>query len=1341
MRGRRARGLAVFAAATLLLQAANPLPVVARPTSVPVARNQAPPASPGQVGYVAFTSCGGSGTMRANAWNSFPNVIGGTSRHNWGDSWGSANGGNCRSENNLAYAPLVQRWRWNFTAGNVYTFKSNFYADPNPNGPRSVTLRWRGVGMTDLGAIAIWSPYAPYNTPTLQTASAVAPAGAIAVEYSMTVYILQISHEIIDDGAVPPVPAAQLYGWCTHPHAGCPVNFEWEPVNTALGNYVSASIDLALPGRGLGFTLQRTYNSLDTGAGALGVGWRHSFETHLVLNPDGSARFVAEDGAQILFAPDGLGGFVRPAGALSGLATISGGYELTRVDQVRYRFDTSGALTAMLDRSSNQLTFAYTNGLLTSATDTVGRTIGLVYDTSNRLSAVSGPPSRSVTYTYDTNGRLGTVSDLRGKVTTYTYEAGGRLATIVDANGHTMVTNEYGTDGRISAQTDARGKRGTFAWDPGTETSTFTDARGGTWVDVYAGNALRSSTDPLGHTVTYTYDTRLNPISVTDPNQRTTTFTYDAASNLLTRRAPASLNYAEFWTYNARNDVATYRDGRNNVTSFAYDAAGNLITTSAPLSTITSFGRDPAGTGLLVSLTDPRGKVTVFTYDAQANLNSITTPLGYVTTMTYDPAGRLLTRVDPRGNVVGGDPAQYTTTYTYDAGDNALSVTDALGNVTSSTYDDVGNQASATDANLRTTTYAYDAANHLASVTDAKNGVTSYAYDDVGNLVTRTDANQHTTTYAYDLAKRLTSTTDPMSHAWSTTYDPAGNVATRTDANANTTTFGYDVVNRLTTVTYADPSTPTVTYSYDANGNQLAMIDGAGTEARAYDALNRLTTVTRGTVIFSYGYDAAGNVTSRTYPAQSAQPFVYDNDGRLSTANGATYTYDAAANPVTTATPDGLTARYAYDRAGRLLEVAHTSASATLSRFTYALDGIGNRTAMTTREGTVTYRYDELARLTEACWSPATCPSGPPATPLTCIACIGGLLSRPMATTNPPPGETYRTYTYDPVGNRLSEASDLGSTTYAYDNADRLTTVTAPGPVVTTYTFDLNGNQTAAGATTFTYDLADRLKTATVVATTETYTYAGDGVRLSASTGAAASQTTKFLWDRNLGLPQVAIERNGSDALLRYYRFGLDLLRQTAGSTTYYYHHDGLGSVADVTSSAGASLTWSEYYPYGLVRQAGSGTGAPTNPFTFTGEQLDTVTGLYHLRARDYDPGSGRFITMDPRAASITDPYVTAYAYVRDNPCGTVDPSGLAGESPGKSSEDEARCNKAAVSAAAFTLVTLEPLTALQLYLLLGVPTTGGVATPGVALAEGVIGALELLVLGAAGLVTLANCL
>lgn len=62
--------------------------------------------------------------------------------------------------------------------------------------------------------------------------------------------------------------------------------------------------------------------------------------------------------------------------------------------------------------------------------------------------------------------------------------------------------------------------------------------------------------------------------------------------------------------------------------------------------------------------------------------------------------------------------------------------------------------------------------------------------------------------------------------------------------------------------------------------------------------------------------------------------------------------------------------------------------------------------------------------------------------------------------------------------------------------------------------------------------------------------------------------------------------------------------------------------------------------------------------FAFTGEQLDSLTGLYHLRARQYDPGTGRFLTTDPVALPLSDPYVALYAYVGQRPTMYADPSG-----------------------------------------------------------------------------------
>jgi YD repeat-containing protein len=70
-------------------------------------------------------------------------------------------------------------------------------------------------------------------------------------------------------------------------------------------------------------------------------------------------------------------------------------------------------------------------------------------------------------------------------------------------------------------------------------------------------------------------------------------------------------------------------------------------------------------------------------------------------------------------------------------------------------------------------------------------------------------------------------------------------------------------------------------------------------------------------------------------------------------------------------------------------------------------------------------------------------------------------------------------------------------------------------PVTTGYSYDNNGNETAAGSTALGYDLANKLKTLASGGTTTTYSYDGDGNRLQASTGALASQKTNYLWDNN----------------------------------------------------------------------------------------------------------------------------------------------------------------------------------------------------------------------------------
>jgi len=91
-----------------------------------------------------------------------------------------------------------------------------------------------------------------------------------------------------------------------------------------------------------------------------------------------------------------------------------------------------------------------------------------------------------------------------------------------------------------------------------------------------------------------------------------------------------------------------------------------------------------------------------------------------------------------------------------------------------------------------------------------------------------------------------------------------------------------------------------------------------------------------------------------------------------------------------------------------------------------------------------------------------------------------------------------------------------------------------------------------------------------------------------------------------------------------------------------------------VTDSSGAVTATADYDAYGSMRNH---TGA-AGTFGFTGEQTD-ATALVDLRARSYQPGTGRFLQADslqPNADGTQG--WSLYGYVGANPTTATDPSG-----------------------------------------------------------------------------------
>jgi RHS repeat-associated protein len=172
-------------------------------------------------------------------------------------------------------------------------------------------------------------------------------------------------------------------------------------------------------------------------------------------------------------------------------------------------------------------------------------------------------------------------------------------------------------------------------------------------------------------------------------------------------------------------------------------------------------------------------------------------------------------------------------------------------------------------------------------------------------------------------------------------------------------------------------------------------------------------------------------------------------------------------------------------------------------------------------------------------------------------------------------------------------------------------------------------------------------------ATTQ-FAYNGDGVRAGKTIGGA---TSDYLVDLAATLPVVITD---TDAV---YLYGLDIIaEQLAGAERYYYVHDGLGSVRQLVDSAGQIESRYAYDPFGVPLE---GTGVQ-NPWQFTGEAWDAEVELLYLRARYYQPGTGRFMTKDPWPGDVSNPgTLHGYTYVLNSPVNYADPSGLDFTGPG----------------------------------------------------------------------------
>jgi len=669
-------------------------------------------------------------------------------------------------------------------------------------------------------------------------------------------------------------------------------------------------------------------------------------------------------------------------------ATGSGCSSCSVRGTTHYEYDSNGDLTSETNALGQTTTLTYdandnvtsisAGGATTSytynsfsepltVTDPLGHTITNKYDVKGNLISVIFPPPDASTpasvaqFAYDSKGELIQIADPLANPTTLTYTPAGLIASIKDAQGN-ITSYQYDTHGNRILVTDPLNNQTSFAYDAGDRLTkiTYPDQSSASFGYDYRGRRT-SKTNPNGKTITVSYDDADRIVSVTDAAQNSTSYVYDTENNPL-----------------------TITDANGHSTSFTYDAFGRVIQTALPSSLTEAYSYDAIGN--LTSKIDRKGQKIQYVYDALNHLTHIgypdTTGVDYI----YDLAGKLQRINDPSGSYgfaydnmgrLIGTTTQYaflpsrtfTNTYAYDAASNPTSLVapdenrndyiydslNRLSGLSSSwagafgfSHDALGRRTRLARPNGVNTSYSYDNVSRLLSVLHQQSGVTidgvSYGLDSAGHRISRTDLLANiTTNYSHDALNQLLQAGQGVTTTENYTYDKVGNRLSALGMSP----YSYNMSNELT-------STPNATYTYDNNGNTIAMTNSTGTAQYTWDFQNRLTQValpgTGGTVTFKYdplGRRIEKNSTSGTiiylYDGLNIVEEVDQNGNQI-----ARYSHGPGIDEPLAMTRGGATSFYEADGLKSITALTGSSGAVTN---TYVYDSFGNLAAST---GTVT---------------------------------------------------------------------------------------------------------------------------------------------------------------------------------------------------------------------------------------------------------------------------------------------------------------------------------------------------------------------------------------------------
>jgi RHS repeat-associated protein len=961
-----------------------------------------------------------------------------------------------------------------------------------------------------------------------------------------------------------------------------------------------------------------------------------------------------------------------------------------------YTYDTQGNITGTMDALGHTNSFAFdANGYLTNSVDALGHVTSFSNDASGNVLSVTVPypagadPANYVTsFTWDQYGNQTSVKLPSGGIVTNVFDpTTGNLLVTKDEADNVISSTTYNAAGLPSSEADKLGTN-CFGYDSAGNPTSFTNSLGKVATNGFDANGNLTAFNDASGTSTVNYDAMDRQTSANYGNGLSASYGYQNVEDWSTVSSPTLGNLQRNTDDQGR--VSGWTTANGSTPGFAYDACGRMEYETNSIGVVTRSVYNVVG--WLVATTNlTTGAWTAYSYDNAGRKVAVTNALGQVTTFAYWPSGSLMAMT----NATGSNYWQFSDAAgACSACGNSGTVTDALGRVTVSVQSSHGlplqtirmAYADATGANAATNSVAYlnglttpeqDAHEYPASVTDEGGRTRQFGYSTLGQLAQATDLSGATWwTNQFDPnTGMLTNVVSPTGETLGYTYDALNNVQTIRFGDGNWLTNFYNAANRLSGVRlpsgvmvsnlydFAGRVTnlsstigETASFAYNGNDAVTAMTDNTGGTTNRFDAggrlwgidypsgasvryaldlLDRITANTNKTsaggtaYVTRYQYDSVGNVTNIIDPFNGQASFTYDQAGRRSTRT----------------LPNGIVTTWQYNWKDQVTNIVHKTGGGTvLASVAYQRAAGGEPTQITREDGTyVVLAYDAALRLTNEVYYST-----------------GGV------------AQTTNSYGFDASGNRVRLMKGGTTLTNAVSAGYRITAVKNGASTVESYAFDNGGRVTTItrdGATlNLGYNSADQVTAVTNGVTWVTYVQDATGRRTVSTNSAGTVRRLLVAPTPGTDLESPQLIADGSGAMQQGYVYLGDkpMLRYTGSGTAVYYLEDGMGSViglAPSSSPSPANTTCLFYDGFGNSR--GTNGPAPTIPtsaggdFRFQGAWLETGSGLYNMRAREYDARLGRFTSRDP---VIGDPKVPEtlhlYNFANANPFVFSDPKG-----------------------------------------------------------------------------------